>query len=89
MRYDGGYDEAGANYYDRRDARNRDHLVRHHQQALTRLGYQVTLAGPGDGRLPAGTDTLPPATDARLPDQHHPSPAGHRSRLRRRCRAPG
>ncbi len=57
MRYDGGCDEAGADYYDRRDARNRDHLVRHHQQALTRLGYQVTLAGPGDSRPLTGTDT--------------------------------
>jgi transposase len=39
MRYDGDYTEAGADYYDRRDQRNREHLVRHHQQALTRLGY--------------------------------------------------
>jgi transposase len=52
MRYDGDYHEAGADYYDRRDARNRDHLVRHHQQALARLGYQVTLIPPGDGSPP-------------------------------------
>lgn len=37
------YTEAGAGYYERRDARNHDHLVRHHQQALARLSYQVTL----------------------------------------------
>jgi transposase len=52
MRYDGDYAEAGADYYDRRDTRNRDYLVRHHQQALTRLGYQVTLTPPGDGSPP-------------------------------------
>jgi len=57
MRYDGDYAEAGADYYDRRDARNRDYLIRHYQQALTRLGYQVTLTPPGDGRPPPGTDT--------------------------------
>ena len=61
MRYDRDYAEAGADYYDHRDARNRDHLVRHYQQALARLGYQVALTGPGDGRPPSGTDT-PPAT---------------------------
>ena len=61
MRYDGGYDEAGANYYDRRDARNRDHLVRHHQQALARLGYQVTLTPPGDNPPADGTDTPNPS----------------------------
>jgi transposase len=52
MRYDGDYAEAGAGYYDRRDARNHQHLARHHQQALTRLGYQVTLVPPGDGKPP-------------------------------------
>jgi transposase len=52
MRYDGDYAEAGADYYDRRDARNHEHLVRHHQQALARLGYQVTLNPPGDGNPP-------------------------------------
>jgi transposase len=52
MRYDGDYAEAGADYYDRRDARNHDHLVRHHQQALARLGYRVTLTPPGDGSPP-------------------------------------
>jgi hypothetical protein len=52
MRYDGDYAEAGADYYDRRDQRNREHLVRHHQQALTRLGYQITLIPPGDGNPP-------------------------------------
>jgi transposase len=52
MRCDGDYAGAGADYYDRRDARDRDHLVRHHQQALARLGYQVTLIPPGDGSPP-------------------------------------
>jgi hypothetical protein len=37
MKYDGDYIDAGADYYDRRDQRNREHLVRHHQQALARL----------------------------------------------------
>jgi hypothetical protein len=44
--------DAGADYYDRRDQRNNEHLVRHHRQALTRLGYQVTLTPPGDGSPP-------------------------------------
>jgi transposase len=52
MRYDGDYAEAGADYYDRRDARNHEHLARHHQQALARLGYQVTLTPPGNGSPP-------------------------------------
>jgi transposase len=56
MRYDSDYVDAGTDYYDRRDQRNREHLARHHQQALTRLGYQVTLTPPGDGSPPPGTD---------------------------------
>ena len=56
MRYDSDYIDAGTDYYDRRDQRNREHLARHHQQALTRLGYQVTLTPPGDGSPPPGTD---------------------------------
>jgi transposase len=52
MKYDADYADAGADYYDRRDARNHDHLVRHHQQALARLGYQVTLTPPGDPSPP-------------------------------------
>ncbi len=52
MRYDGDYAEAGADYYDHRDARNHEHLTRYHQQALTRLGYHVTLTTPGDGNPP-------------------------------------
>ncbi len=61
MKYDGGYADAGADYYERRDQRNREHLVRYHQHALARLGFQVTLATPGDGSPPPGTDP-PPAT---------------------------
>ena len=41
------YADAGEDYYDQRDQRNREHLIRHHQQALARLGCQVTLAPPG------------------------------------------
>jgi transposase len=52
MKHHSDYTEAGADYYDRRDQRNHDHLIRHHQQALTRLGYQVTLTPPGDGQPP-------------------------------------
>ena len=63
MKHDGNYTEAGADYYDHRDRRNREHLIRHHQQALTRLGYQVTLIPPGDGRPPPDPGT-PPATAA-------------------------
>jgi hypothetical protein len=52
IKYDGDYAEAGADYYDRRDARNHEHLVRPHQQNLARPGYQVTLTPPGDGSPP-------------------------------------
>jgi hypothetical protein len=52
MRYDQDYAEAGEDYCDQRDQRNREHLVRHHQQALARLGYLVTLVPAGDGRPP-------------------------------------
>lgn len=61
MRYDGDYTEAGADYYDRRDQRNHEHLVRHHQQALTRLGYQVQITPADDGPPPV---TPPPAKAA-------------------------
>src|SRR5207245_2529890 len=40
---------------------------RHHQQALARLGCQVTLVPPGDGSPPPGTPsppTMPPAQAA-------------------------
>jgi transposase len=46
------YTEAGEDYYEQRDRRNREHLIRHHQQALARLGCQVTLIPPGDGSPP-------------------------------------
>ena len=58
MKNDSDYAEAGADYYEHRDQRNHEHMVRHYQQALTRLGYQVTLIGPGDGSPPPGTDTI-------------------------------
>jgi transposase len=63
MKHHSGYTEAGADYYDRRDQRNYEQLVRHHQQALTRLGYQVTLIPPGDRHPPPGPATPPPAHD--------------------------
>jgi len=52
MKHDSDYTEAGAGCYDHRDRRNHEHLVRHYQQALTRLGYQVALTPPGDGSPP-------------------------------------
>ena len=61
MKYDAGYAEAGAGYYDRRDQRNHEHLARHHQQALARLGYEVTLIPPGDGSPPPGSPHQPAA----------------------------
>ena len=44
--------KAAARYYQQRDARNHERLVRHHQQALARLGYHVILTPPGDGSPP-------------------------------------
>jgi transposase len=61
MKHDSDYTEAGADYYDHRDRRNHEHLARHHQQALARLGYQVTLIPPGDGRPPPDPGTPPTA----------------------------
>ena len=54
MKNEHDYTEVGEDYYERLDRRNHDHLVRHHQQALARLGYQVTL-------IPPGGDSPPPA----------------------------
>ena len=53
MTHDADYTDAGADYYDRRDQRNREHLARHHQNALTRLGYQITLTTPDGGPPPS------------------------------------
>jgi len=55
------YAEAGEDYYEQRDRRNREHLIRHHQQALARLGCQVTLTPPGDGPPPADGPAQQPA----------------------------
>ena len=55
------YTEAGEDYYQQRDRRNREHLIRHHQQALTRLGYQVTLIPPGDATPPPSGPSQQPA----------------------------
>jgi len=58
------YADAGEDYYDQRDQRNREHLIRHHQQALARLGCQVTLVPPGDGSPPPGTASPHPGQPA-------------------------
>jgi transposase len=58
------YADAGEDYYDQRDQRNRDHLTRHHQQALARLGCQVTLVPPGDGSPPPDTASPHPGQAA-------------------------
>ena len=57
MKDNSDYTEAGADFYDRRDQRNRDHLVKHHYQALTRLGYQVSLLTPDGDQPPPGGNT--------------------------------
>jgi transposase len=62
IRHDQDYAEAGEQYYEQRDQRNREHLVRHYQQALARLGYQVMLTGPGDGNPPPGSHPSAPAS---------------------------
>jgi sugar phosphate isomerase/epimerase len=59
MRYDAGYIDAGAGYYERRDQRNREHLVRYHQNALARLGVEVIVTPPGDGAPPPPTPDNP------------------------------
>src|SRR6266516_4002496 len=87
MKYDGGYADA-TDYYERRDQRNREHLVRYSTPwpgSASRSPWPrpVTAA-----RHPAHTPRLPQPR-ARPPDPHRTSPAGHKSRLRRRCRAPG
>jgi hypothetical protein len=58
------YADAGEDYYYQRDQRNREHLIHHHQQALARLGCQVTLIPPGNGSPPPGTPSPHPAPAA-------------------------
>jgi hypothetical protein len=53
------YIDAGADYYERRDQRNREHLVRYHQNALARLGVEVIVTPPGDGAPPPATPDNP------------------------------
>jgi transposase len=62
MHYGSDYADAGEDYYEQRDHRNREHLIRHHQQALTRLGCQVTLIPPGDGSPPPDPGNPPVTT---------------------------
>ena len=59
MRYDADYIDAGTDYYERRDQRNREHLVRYHQNALARLGVEVIVPPPGDGAPPPPTPDNP------------------------------
>ena len=66
MRYDADYIDAGADYYERRDQRNREHLVRDHQNALARLGLHVTVTASGDGAPPSPT----PDNPGQEPDPH-------------------
>ncbi len=76
--------------YGRREHRNREHLVARHQQALRRLGYQVTLTRLGYQVTLTPIDTPPPdpdtPADGRPPDSHQHRQA-EKSRLRLRCRA--
>jgi transposase len=58
-RYDADYIDAGADYYERRDQRNHEHLVRYHQNALARLGVEVIVTPPGDGAPPPPTPDNP------------------------------
>ena len=82
------YAETGEDYYDQRDRRSHEHLIRHHQQALARLGCQVTLIPPGDGRRPRHPRTPQPSAVRRLNHPaHHQRPK--ESRLRRRFCATG
>jgi transposase len=78
MKHDQDYAEAGTDYYDRRDARNHDHLVRHHQQA------QPGLATRSRSSHPATAARHQP----RPPDPAPSSPGKGPSRPRRRHRAP-
>jgi hypothetical protein len=52
-------------------SRNREHLVRCHQNALARLGLQVVVTQLGDGTPP----TPPPDNGARQPDPRPTPPA--------------
>ena len=66
------YADAGEDYYQQRDQRDREHVIRHHQQALARLGYQVTL-------IPPPTASNPPVT------AQASSPPPNRAALHRRA----
>ena len=52
LRDDSNYTDAGADYYERGDQRSREHLIRHHHNALARLGPQMAVTQPGDGTPP-------------------------------------
>lgn len=54
------YREDGDDFYDRRARRDRNHLAARHEQALQRLGYQVTLQLL-DGDPPPDTTPAQPA----------------------------
>jgi transposase len=48
----GTYAEQGEDFYERRQEHDRERAAARYQQALTRLGYHVTLTPPGDGSPP-------------------------------------
>jgi hypothetical protein len=58
MKHDSDYADAGSDYYDQR---NHEHLVHHDQQALVRLGYQITLMPLGNGSPPPNSPQQPAA----------------------------
>ena len=66
MARDRDYAEDGEDFYDRRAVRHREHLAIRYQQALQRLGYQVTLT-------PVEEDPASPA--AATPNTNQQQPA--------------
>ena len=55
MKNDQDYAEAGEDCYERLAQRSRGRIVQHHQQALARLGCQITLVPPEHDSPPPGT----------------------------------
>jgi transposase len=53
----GTYAEQGEDFYERRQEHDRERAAARYQQALTRLGYHVTLTPPGDA---SPSPTAPP-----------------------------
>ena len=55
----GTYAEQGEDFYERRQEHDRERIAARYQQALTRLGYQVSLTPAGDGSPPPDPGTPP------------------------------